>query len=155
MVIFQVRNPVNSEGDQHFWSKLFCPFAKKNITNPISEHIKAAQNTFVRKSCQKNVSKIDICLSKYHLCSLFLQNKVRHTRLWECSTVQGTTYIYLVAANILAVVPEGVVEALAEDLGHEAVDEEVGRGVDHHGQLWEVAHQQDPEWETVTVVIQS
>jgi len=33
------------------------------------------------------------------------------------------------------VVPEGVVEALAEDLGHEAVDEEVGRGVDHHGQL--------------------
>jgi hypothetical protein len=43
--------------------------------------------------------------------------------------------VYLVAAKILEAVPEGVVQALAENLGHEAVDEEVGRGVDHHGQL--------------------
>jgi hypothetical protein len=46
------------------------------------------------------------------------------------------------------------VQALPEDVGHEAVDEEVGRRVQDHGQLRAVAQQQYPQWQVVAVVLQ-
>lgn len=49
---------------------------------------------------------------------------------------------------------EGVKEAFPEDVGHEAVDEEVGGRVDHHRQLGKVAQQEDPERQVVAVVLQ-
>ncbi len=45
-------------------------------------------------------------------------------------------------------------QTLSEDVGHEAVDEEVGGGVDHHRQLRKVAQQQNPERQVVAVVLQ-
>jgi hypothetical protein len=46
------------------------------------------------------------------------------------------------------------VQALPEDVGHEAVDEEVGRRVQDHGQLRAVAQQQHPQGQDVAVVVQ-
>lgn len=45
-------------------------------------------------------------------------------------------------------------EAFPEDVRHEAVDEEVCRGVDHHCELGKVAQQQNPERQIVAVVFQ-
>ena len=61
---------------------------------------------------------------------------------------------HLFATNHFAALSDGLVEAFPEDVGHEAVDEEVGGWVDHHRQLRKVAQEQDPERQVVAVVIQ-
>ena len=62
--------------------------------------------------------------------------------------------LYLVTSDDGHDVCDSVVETFPEDVRHEAVDEEVGRGVDHHCKLREVAQQQDPERQVVAVVLQ-
>ena len=62
---------------------------------------------------------------------------------------------YLVTSDDGHDVCDSVVETFPEDVRHEAVDEEVGRWVDHHCELWEVAQQQDPKRQVVAVMAQS
>ena len=72
-----------------------------------------------------------------------------------CFVIRNFKFLlHLLASDHFTAFDDRLVEAFPEDVRHEAVDEEVGRGVDHHCKLREVTQQQDPEWQVVAVVLQ-
>ena len=73
-----------------------------------------------------------------------------------CFVIRNFKFLlHLLASDHFTAFDDRLVEAFPEDVRHEAVDEEVGRGVDHHCKLREVAQQQDPERQVVAVMAQS
>ncbi len=44
---------------QHFMSSFCAKILLPKITNPNCKHVKAAQKTFIRKSCSYNLGEID------------------------------------------------------------------------------------------------
>ncbi len=78
----------------------------------------------------------------------------KHSSLLRKSVNEGQ-FKNLVTADESDGFQDSVEEALPEDVGHEAVDEEVGGGVDDHRELRKVAQQQNPHRQVVAVVVQS